>query len=372
MPAMEKDNEIIYIANAASLQKFAASLQSKKSIAFDTEFDRFYREYGFKLSLLQIYDGKICYIIDPIKITDLSALWPVFENEEIMKVAYSCSEDVQILKLHGCNPRNIYDLQIAAKLANSTALSYADLLLQEMNIELDKSLQRSDWRRRPLSKRQLQYASQDVVPLLQVQEVLQSRVEANDTVEFLSQDNKECEEIEVSEYTVKLSAKQKKQFDTGTQKFLYALMLQRDEIAQQYNMPPANVCGDRILEEFIENKNEGFPQKGISGRLREDEHALNKLEAVLEQEVKSLPSLPAEERNQNGYGNRYNNAIPLTDKEMSDIKDEVTRQYGQIAADHILRGFKKYLSSSAGLQPLRPYQQEVIKEAAAKFGIVVK
>ena len=372
LKAMEVQNEIRYIADLASLETLAANLLGKKQISFDTEFDRFYREYGFKLSLLQIYDGETCFIVDPIKLPDLSSLWPAFEDNSIMKVAYSCSEDIQILKLHGCQPRNIYDLQIAAKMGDYPALSYADLLLEEMNIELDKSLQRSDWRRRPLSKKQLQYASQDVVPLLRLQETVHNKVLANGTAGFLAADNNECEEITVSEYTVKLSGKQKKTYDSLTQRKLYALMIQRDEIARQYNMPPANVSGDRILEEFINNPGKGFPEKGIASRLREDDVSLQKMASILELNEIDLPQIPREQRESYGHRNSHSYATPLSESDITKIKEEVTNQYGQVASDHILRGFKKFLTSSVGLQGLRPYQQEVVKEMAQKYEIIVK
>jgi ribonuclease D len=289
-----------------------------------------------------------------------------------MKVAYSCSEDIQILKLHGCYTKNIYDLQIAAKMGDYPALSYADLLLAEMNIELDKSLQRSDWRRRPLSKKQLQYASQDVVPLLRLHEIVHHKVLANGTAKFLAEDNKECEEITVSEYTVKLSGKQKKTYDSLTQRKLYALMIQRDEIARQYNIPPANVSGDRILEEFINNPKKGFPEKGLASRLREDEASIQKMESVLALKEIDLPQIPRELKESYGHRNADSYATPLSEADLSKIKDEVANQYGQVASDHILRGFKKFLTSSVGLQGLRPYQQEVVKAAAGKYDIKVR
>jgi ribonuclease D len=48
--------EIEFIQKDAQVLALANALQNKTVIGFDTEFDRFWREYGFKLFLLQIFD----------------------------------------------------------------------------------------------------------------------------------------------------------------------------------------------------------------------------------------------------------------------------------------------------------------------------
>ena len=95
----------------AGLANLCEKLKTKTAIGFDTEFDRFYREYGFKLFLLQIFDGDMCYLVDPLAFKDLTSLWAFFEDPSICKVVYSSSEDIQLLKINGCNIKNIYDLQ---------------------------------------------------------------------------------------------------------------------------------------------------------------------------------------------------------------------------------------------------------------------
>ena len=90
---------IKYIDTPASFAAACTTLAQKDTFAFDTEFDRFYREYGFKLSLIQIFDGDEVFLIDPIALKNLAPLWILFEDPRICKVVYSCSEDIQLLKV---------------------------------------------------------------------------------------------------------------------------------------------------------------------------------------------------------------------------------------------------------------------------------
>ena len=91
------------IDTETKLKELVEKLKTKTAFGFDTEFDRFCREYGFKLFLLQIFDGETCYLVDPLALKDLTTLWTVFEDPAICKVVYSSSEDIQLLKLNGCN-----------------------------------------------------------------------------------------------------------------------------------------------------------------------------------------------------------------------------------------------------------------------------
>ena len=361
-----------FIESTSVLHKLCKELSKINTFSFDTEFDRFHREYGFKLSLLQIFDGNRCYIIDPIAIKDLSALWPVFEDDSITKVAYSCSEDVQILKVNGCQPRNIFDVQIAAKLCNSSTNSYAELLREELGIELDKSMQRSDWRKRPLKKEQLIYASNDVTPLLQLKEIFEQRAIERGVSKFIEEDCRDCESIEVSKFSVKLSANQKRTYSQDEQKKMYAMMLVRNEIAKKYNIPPASVFTDSVLETLITSKLAmvNFPPKGFCNRLKNDDPNLEIIEAAMEVSADNLPEVPVVKSK-----NRFEALKNAEHKQKPDegklevLKNYMAEKYGAVAADHILRGFKKSLTSAQGMDLLKTYQQENINEAIAQLNL---
>lgn len=359
----------------ADLTTLCKKLKTKTAFAFDTEFDRFYREYGFKLFLLQIFDGEICYLVDPLAFKDLSKLWVVFEDKNICKVVYSSSEDIQLLKLNGCNIKNIYDLQIAAKLCNHNANSFSDLVKSMFNVELDKSMQRSNWRPRPLNSAQQIYASNDVIWLLKLKEIFCETAMQNGVTAMIEEENMLCEEVVATMYNVKLSAKQKAANSTYHQNALLKLFHLRNKIAEQYNMPPFQIIGDEVLEKIVEDKNiflnDPF-KKGYCGKLLNDEK--NKqlfYDAVvsIDENVLNQPVRKVYEKNgeRGHFQAPSKETVETTCREISTV---LTAAYGEIAAEYILRGFKKSLL----IMPfsdikLRNYQREIITNTCGKLGI---
>ncbi|MEJ7611706.1 MAG: ribonuclease D [Ferruginibacter sp.] len=372
------DVEIRLIKTEKELQAVSDTLKKKTAIGFDTEFDRFRREYGFKLSLLQIYDGEICYLIDPISIKDLSSLWPVFENPAIRKVAYSCSEDIQILKVNGCFPKNIYDIQVVAKLCNHPSNSYSDVLLEELGIVSDKSLQKSNWRKRPLADDQLIYASNDVIPLLKLQDIFSAVAEKNGVSAFIEEDNAACEAIPIADFTVKLTSRQKGTYSTYHQKALLDLFNIRNGIAMEYNMPPANICSDSVLEEILDNR-EGFVKapfaRGFCRRILEDESNMQKFQNFIGAVDPKIPVRQQRERALSDSTERsvYERSEKVPDSKYGLLSDYVSARYGKIAGEYILRGFKKTIGSRNGAASgLRNYQKKIIKEACKALDIEFK
>jgi ribonuclease D len=159
--------EPVWINTAEELAEFCAKWQQQAAIAVDTEFmrsDTFYPKVG----LLQIGDGKGCYLIDPLLITELQPLRDLLLNPNLVKVLHSCSEDLEVFQTWlNVVPTPIFDTQIAAAFAGlGYSLSYANLVKLLLNTEIPKDETRSDWLQRPLSMAQLKYAALDVAHML--------------------------------------------------------------------------------------------------------------------------------------------------------------------------------------------------------------
>lgn len=366
---------IKYIDTHKALEETVKVLQSKKSFAFDTEFDRFYREYGFKLSLLQIFDGEICYLIDPLALTDMKELWVLFEDPTICKVVYSCSEDIQILKVNGCNPKNIYDIQIAAKFCNYPANSLGDLMRDVFHIEPDKSMQRSNWLRRPLLPEQIAYAGNDVSKLLELKDLLENVAVERNVAGMIAEENKSGERIPITEFKVKLSHNHKKKYTHNDQKKFMELLLLRNEIAIKYNVPPATIVSDSTLENIMEDKSQFFRApfaKGFSKRLTADEKNKQLFINLIGKEETDLIPLKMPERLVKSDFDMPTEKVAMSETEQKYLQlyNEITNQYGKNAGEHILRGFKKSLNALPQNQnPLKAYQQNIIDEACRKLEI---
>ena len=152
-----------FIDNKAKLIDICQQFSNSTFLAIDTEFFRQTTYYSI-LALIQICDGKKIAIIDPLAIDDLSPLMELLYNKNITKVLHSARQDMEIFyHLNGALPEPLFDTQIAsALLGYGEQIGYAPLVKQLLNIELDKSQTRTDWLRRPLSKKQLSYAADDV------------------------------------------------------------------------------------------------------------------------------------------------------------------------------------------------------------------
>lgn len=151
------------IEDQVSLNNLCEQLAKAKVLAIDTEFVRTRTLYA-KLGLLQVFDGEQLALIDPLAIEDLSPFWQLLTNANITKVLHACSEDLEVFLTAGnCQPVNLIDSQIMMSfLGHGLSLGYAAMVKHYTEIELDKSESRTDWTKRPLTEKQLTYASADV------------------------------------------------------------------------------------------------------------------------------------------------------------------------------------------------------------------
>jgi len=161
-------------------------------VAIDTEFVR--TETYFPIAgLIQVGDGRHAYLIDPLQITDWSALVQVLEEPSVVKVLHACSEDLEVFQhLCGALPAPLFDTQIAAAyLGMDFSMSYSRLVSSLLGIDLPKEQTRSDWLQRPLTPQQLQYAVDDTLHLAQIYELMAPRIEAAGLTGWLLEDTAE-------------------------------------------------------------------------------------------------------------------------------------------------------------------------------------
>lgn len=373
------DISVLLIDSDSQLDEIVELLSQVKEISFDTEFDNFNREYGFKMYLLQVFDGVNVYIFDPKKLKDLSKIWKVFEDPKICKVAYSCSEDIALLKLYGCLPTNIFDIQIAATLCNHPAVSFSGLIKDEYDIELEKSNQRSDWSIRPLQLSQLIYASNDVIYLLKLKEKFTSAMIDLKVINVLKQENSFCEDFTYKEFKPKLSAKQKQTFSEYYQGKLLELFNVRNEIAKICNEPPFKIVNDATLENIMCDKalHENPFLKGFSPLVRNNTHFQLLFTKITSSIDENQEVLLARSRG-NNYISREGSAISKNEREeiismkFMPILSLSTEKYGPIASQFILRKVKdSFVTKSYPSENLKQYQVEIVNSLIDELKITV-
>src|SRR6478735_667894 len=159
------------ITDSDSLKSLCERLSKSDFVAVDTEF---MRENSFwpELCLIQIGNSEEAAAIDPkAEGMDMQPLLDLMvDNEEVLKVFHAGGQDIEIVyNLTGKTPHPLFDTQVAAMaLGQGEQIGYSNLVDTYLGITIDKGARFTDWSRRPLDKRQTDYAIADVTHLSKI------------------------------------------------------------------------------------------------------------------------------------------------------------------------------------------------------------
>ena len=145
------------------LTRAAGELRTAGEIALDTEGDSLHH-YPERLALVQIGlpDGAV-WLVDPIALTDLAPLGPVFTDPARTLILHAGDNDlVHLKRRYGLTFASVFDTAIAARFLGGKALGLDVLLETYLGVALPPSRQKDDWSMRPLDAAQLAYAAADV------------------------------------------------------------------------------------------------------------------------------------------------------------------------------------------------------------------
>lgn len=223
-------------------------------IALDTEFMR-ERTYRARLCLVQIAIGGDVFIVDPLDVSDLSAIADVVADPSVEVIVHAGRQDLEIFyELYGSVPANVYDVQVAAAFAGyGASLPYGRLVEETTGARLKKGESYSDWCRRPLTEEQLRYAADDVRYLVEVAARLKRELEdqgrAGWVLEELSVlEAKESYEVDVDDAYRRVGGRGSL---TGKQlAVLRSVAAWRESEAQRRDMPRGWIVKDPTLVEI--------------------------------------------------------------------------------------------------------------------------
>ncbi|MFH1154123.1 MAG: ribonuclease D [Pseudomonadota bacterium] len=152
------------------------AMAGEKSLAVDLEADSMHH-FKEKVCLIQIADSSGPFIADPLAISDVSPLGPVFQDPGITKVFHGADFDIRSLdRDFNIRVNNLFDTEIACRLLGMPNRSLAALLKKYFNVDADKKFQKIDWSKRPLSQEMIVYSITDVLYLLELKEILEKRL----------------------------------------------------------------------------------------------------------------------------------------------------------------------------------------------------
>ncbi|MEQ1648808.1 MAG: ribonuclease D [Hyphomicrobiaceae bacterium] len=239
------------ISTTADLAAVCERLAQHAYVAVDTEF---MRETTFwpKLCLIQMAGPDLEAIVDPLaKGIDLNPFFELMGNTAVTKVFHAARQDVEIVWVMGRTiPKPMFDSQVAAMVCGfGESISYVNLVKQITKADLDKSSRFTDWARRPLSTKQLQYALGDVTHLRDVYLRLKADLERTERASWLEEemallsDPRSYEtQPEDSWRRVKMKVRGRK-----AQAVLIELAAWRERQAQAQDVPRNRILRDEVL-----------------------------------------------------------------------------------------------------------------------------
>jgi len=290
------------VTSSDDLTSACRRLSTSDYVAVDTEF---MREQTFwpQLCLIQLATPDDALIVDPMAPgLDLSPFWALMANESVVKVFHAARQDIEIVYARaGLVPHPVFDTQVAAMVCGfGESVSYVNLVKSVTGADLDKSSRFTDWSRRPLSARQLEYALGDVTHLRDVYRHLKTDIEAANRLAWLNEemgvltDPKTYESHpEQAWQRLKLRVKNRKALAV-----LMELAAWRERLAQAQDVPRSRILRDEALYDIanqapttpeqmsqLRTLSEGFSR---SARAREIVEAVKK---GLERDPKTVPAI---------------------------------------------------------------------------------
>ncbi len=245
----------ILVTSAAELDKICDRLVLEPMVAVDTEF-LWERTYYPILGLVQVADAKgNCWLIDPVAIGDIRAFGKVVAAPGVVKILHDAPQDLNIIHYAtGAFPKTVFDTRRAAGFAGLSGVCSLKFLAETLlGVTLEKSETRSNWTKRPLTDKQLEYAADDVIYLPEIMERLTGLCKNDEVRAWLAEEMKTLDnesiyqERPVSEAVYKV--KGRSHLEPCQFSVLAQLAAWREKAARERNLPRGFIIPDATLLE---------------------------------------------------------------------------------------------------------------------------
>jgi ribonuclease D len=242
------------VDNTGALRILVGEMENAPYLALDTEFMRD-QTYWPKLCLIQVAAPGVEAIVDPLaEGIDLTPFYDLLRKPGIVKVLHAARQDIEIFHHQGgMIPHPLFDSQIAAMVAGfGDAASYETLCRKIAHVEIDKSSRFTDWSRRPLSQKQLDYAIGDVTYLRKIYEYLKKDLERTGRSSWVEEEIAALQDPEL--YALQPDTAWKRLKPRSSNKrflaMIAALAAWREREAQTRDIPRGRVLKDEALMEI--------------------------------------------------------------------------------------------------------------------------
>jgi ribonuclease D len=242
-----------FIDTSEQLVELCSLGRSAKTIGFDTEFVS-ENQYRPELCLLQVAVDDQHFIVDTLAVDELLPFWEMLVSGDHVTIAHAAREEFLFCyRACGRRPQNLFDVQLAAGMVGlDYPASYGNLVSRFLNEKIDKGETRTDWRRRPLSGRQLDYAHSDILHLKPLYQKLAEELQQLSRAEWFQteieawQDDLQLTEDEPQWRRVSGIAN----LNRRSLGIIRELWLVRDREAERKNRAPRRVIPDDLMVEI--------------------------------------------------------------------------------------------------------------------------
>jgi ribonuclease D len=278
------------VTQPQELAEVCAHLAAERSFGFDTEFvgEESYRP---RLCLVQVATAERLILIDPFTAGPLDAFWKLIIDRANQVIVHAAREEVRLCHLWtGALPGQLVDLQIAAGLAGLPyPLGHGNLVDKVLGIRLPKTETLTEWRDRPLTPRQIQYAFDDVCYLLPLWRELSSRLQSLGRMDWAREEFERMNVVHADEEPERERWRRLKGLGALNRRQLAIvreLHQWREDLAARTNRPPRTLCRDDLMVEIARrNPVRERDLQVVRGLARRDAPAI--LEAV--ERARALP-----------------------------------------------------------------------------------
>lgn len=245
------------ITTERDLLALCKDLEQAPAIAFDTEFVSEH-SYRPQLCLVQIATDDRVVAVDPIAVRGVAPLWEVIVEGNHETVVHAGREELCFaLDARGKRPNRLIDVQVAAGFVGvEYPAGYSTLTNKILGFQTGKGETRTDWRKRPLSPQQLNYALDDVRHLLSLRDELYRRLEQLHRRDWLREEmllwQSDIEHSRSRERWRNISGGGSLHGRAVT--VLKELWLWRESQAELRNTPPRKILRDDLLVELAKRQ----------------------------------------------------------------------------------------------------------------------
>lgn len=252
------------IVDKSDFLALVSDLGQCREFAFDTEFVG-EDTYIPVLCLIQVATRDALYLVDPIAIQDVTPFWKLVADPANTVIVHGGREEVRLCRQwSGSPPGNLIDLQITAgMLGMGFPTGMASLVQTVLGHRLSKSETLTEWRARPLTLAQRNYAYDDVRYLLEINDRLNARLAELDRLEWAREEHARFVELTDPEIIAGREERWRKvkgssQLDRRQLCLLRALHAWRETRAHEANRPVRTIMRDDLLVE-ISRRHPGRP-----------------------------------------------------------------------------------------------------------------